>query len=67
MKKMSKLVVANSWQKNNITHKKTAENDKIVIKINSNDNIVIKQNRYLPQKEIWKIKQILATKRDMEK
>ena len=55
MKKMSKQVAANSWQKMNITHKKTAENDKIVIKIESNDNIVIK------------IKQILAAKRDMEK
>ena len=33
---MSKQVAANSWQKNNITHKKTAENDKIVIKIAEN-------------------------------
>jgi len=40
----------------NISHKKTAKNDKIVIKINSDDNIVIKQNRCLLQKEIWKNK-----------
>ena len=45
-------------EKNNITHKKMAENDKIVIKIKNNDNIVIKNE---------KTKQTLAAKRDIEK
>ena len=70
MKKMSKLVAANSWQKNNITHKKTAENDKIVIKIKSNDNIVIKTKNKTDtccKKRYGKIKQTLAAKRDIEK
>ena len=57
-------------EKNNITHKKMTENDKIVIKIKNNDNIVIKTKNKTDtcrKKRYRKIKQLLATKRDMEK
>ena len=46
------------------------ENDKIVIKIKNNDNIVIKTKNKTDtcrKKRYRKIKQLLATKRDMEK